>query len=624
MIRRPRQSQASLHAYRGERSGSASGLAADEALRVAIRPALLMCTGAAPLNRIPALGQRSNGTPGCVALSPPPARRAPARLAGLHTAPHLLLCSRPPPCSCCDPLDGSLIEPWRAQRSTGRQAGPGPGGRAGPAGGGGQAPPQLALRVLDEVRAGGASAPLAECGMGLCGRLRLPTRLAATAHPLATIRVPPTRPPSHQRHPPPTAARPAAPTSSRNPPPQYDKVVLDALEHKVTAKGILKGHLDIYRFCDSVWTFILSDATFRLSPTQSSSRRDEQEVSTDLVRAQRARERGARRASGAQPLAGGGSRASVCSAPDSLQSECPKALRPAPQHPPTTQVKIVVVDQKLAPNEDDSRPTHLLWGRAAAAAHTRPTDANDSHACHNSTLPVVTTGPLVIPPTPASQLLCPAAPACHLLRRQIGIWCKSHVLRVDGASCGIVKQGSSKQACPSERNSGGEGRSNTAITVHGGAEIGCGSRGAAARQNGAGRGPAARGARAGQMGRNGDAPSLLRGLLRATRACGAPCAGRSCGGGEGGRGGRVPAPKLCGAPSPAGFAPAATRYIPACTHTTTPAHTPAPPLLWFARVAVERGGGHKAGRLHVFPAVGVQLLELRPGPGPCVCGGGGR
>jgi hypothetical protein len=33
-----------------------------------------------------------------------------------------------------------------------------------------------------------------------------------------------------------------------------------------------------------VWTFILSDATFRLAPTQGSSRRDEQEVGVDRVK----------------------------------------------------------------------------------------------------------------------------------------------------------------------------------------------------------------------------------------------------------------------------------------------------------------------------------------------------
>ncbi|KAI7837111.1 hypothetical protein COHA_009059 [Chlorella ohadii] len=62
---------------------------------------------------------------------------------------------------------------------------------------------------------------------------------------------------------------------------EYDQVVLDALENKVTAKGTLKGHLDIYRYCDNVWTFIVSDATFRLAPTQNSPRRDEQEVKVD-------------------------------------------------------------------------------------------------------------------------------------------------------------------------------------------------------------------------------------------------------------------------------------------------------------------------------------------------------
>lgn len=26
----------------------------------------------------------------------------------------------------------------------------------------------------------------------------------------------------------------------------------------------LKGHLDTYRFCDEVWTFLIKDATFKL------------------------------------------------------------------------------------------------------------------------------------------------------------------------------------------------------------------------------------------------------------------------------------------------------------------------------------------------------------------------
>lgn len=42
------------------------------------------------------------------------------------------------------------------------------------------------------------------------------------------------------------------------------------------------------------------------------------------------------------------------------------------------------------------------------------------------------------------------------------------------------------------------------------------------------------------------------------------------------------------------------------------------PLLGLPRLAVEGGGGHKAGGLHVLPAVGVQLLELR---GPEAGGG---
>jgi hypothetical protein len=48
-------------------------------------------------------------------------------------------------------------------------------------------------------------------------------------------------------------ARPAVQTDAEFAPPlQYDGVVLEMLEGKVTAKASLKGHLDIYRYCDNV------------------------------------------------------------------------------------------------------------------------------------------------------------------------------------------------------------------------------------------------------------------------------------------------------------------------------------------------------------------------------------
>jgi len=29
-----------------------------------------------------------------------------------------------------------------------------------------------------------------------------------------------------------------------------------------------KGHLDTYRFCDEVWTFLIKDVTFKMESTQ--------------------------------------------------------------------------------------------------------------------------------------------------------------------------------------------------------------------------------------------------------------------------------------------------------------------------------------------------------------------
>nr|CAB3449465.1 unnamed protein product [Digitaria exilis] len=44
---------------------------------------------------------------------------------------------------------------------------------------------------------------------------------------------------------------------------QFDKSMTDALENQVKSKVNIKGHLHTYRFCDNVWTFILTDATFK-------------------------------------------------------------------------------------------------------------------------------------------------------------------------------------------------------------------------------------------------------------------------------------------------------------------------------------------------------------------------
>ena len=50
----------------------------------------------------------------------------------------------------------------------------------------------------------------------------------------------------------------------------YDKAAADNLQEKVKARLTFKGHLDTYRFCDEVWTFIIKDAQFKFeNETQS-------------------------------------------------------------------------------------------------------------------------------------------------------------------------------------------------------------------------------------------------------------------------------------------------------------------------------------------------------------------
>ncbi|CAN6331073.1 unnamed protein product, partial [Urochloa humidicola] len=48
---------------------------------------------------------------------------------------------------------------------------------------------------------------------------------------------------------------------------QFDKSMTDALENQVKSKVNIKGHLHTYRFCDNVWTFILTDASFKNEET---------------------------------------------------------------------------------------------------------------------------------------------------------------------------------------------------------------------------------------------------------------------------------------------------------------------------------------------------------------------
>ena len=44
---------------------------------------------------------------------------------------------------------------------------------------------------------------------------------------------------------------------------QFDKAINTALASMVKNKVNFKGHLNTYRFCDNVWTFVLNDVEFK-------------------------------------------------------------------------------------------------------------------------------------------------------------------------------------------------------------------------------------------------------------------------------------------------------------------------------------------------------------------------
>ena len=58
-----------------------------------------------------------------------------------------------------------------------------------------------------------------------------------------------------------TQPQPFFPSSHQQ---QFDSAFLAALSTKVSGKATFKGRLDTYRFCDSVWTFVLRDAVVKL------------------------------------------------------------------------------------------------------------------------------------------------------------------------------------------------------------------------------------------------------------------------------------------------------------------------------------------------------------------------
>ena len=43
----------------------------------------------------------------------------------------------------------------------------------------------------------------------------------------------------------------------------FDSSIASALHSKVRSKATIKGHLNVYRFCDDVWTFVIDNPSFR-------------------------------------------------------------------------------------------------------------------------------------------------------------------------------------------------------------------------------------------------------------------------------------------------------------------------------------------------------------------------
>ena len=44
----------------------------------------------------------------------------------------------------------------------------------------------------------------------------------------------------------------------------FDKVFAEIIADKVKSRLSFRGHLDTYRFCDDVWTFMVKDVIFKL------------------------------------------------------------------------------------------------------------------------------------------------------------------------------------------------------------------------------------------------------------------------------------------------------------------------------------------------------------------------
>lgn len=47
---------------------------------------------------------------------------------------------------------------------------------------------------------------------------------------------------------------------------------------KARANTVMKGHLDTYRFCDEVWTFLIKDVTFKMENSSQTVQADKVKI----------------------------------------------------------------------------------------------------------------------------------------------------------------------------------------------------------------------------------------------------------------------------------------------------------------------------------------------------------
>ncbi|CAF9903611.1 MAG: Transcription initiation factor IIA small chain (TFIIA 13.5 kDa subunit) [Gomphillus americanus] len=50
---------------------------------------------------------------------------------------------------------------------------------------------------------------------------------------------------------------------------RFDRAIAEALAEKAKGRLNFKGHLDVYRFCDEVWTFMIKDVNLKLDSGQT-------------------------------------------------------------------------------------------------------------------------------------------------------------------------------------------------------------------------------------------------------------------------------------------------------------------------------------------------------------------